>query len=487
MGWSRRQVVAGGAIAAAGSLLLPRLGRAGTEEVDTIVVGAGLSGLYAAMVLGDGGASTLVLDGAPKAGGRCQTAYRWDPRIELGGVQIGQLYARVRYAAGRLGIPLGEGAHINAPYAFVLDGKLVAAGDWEKSPLNRTTGDERAVAPHALRYFYIEGRNPLRLLDEWRQPAAAQYDLSVAQWLDKQGASPEARRLISEAHGGDPLESMGLLRMFQEAAYGAMARSAAAMQQQGHQDIYERSATTSLHVEGGVTRLVNAMVAHLGDRVRLGHEVVSVEMDGNGCQVRCANGARLRSRTVVMAVPFSALRDVRIDPPLQGVQAEAVRQMPYGNQSQVWLRVKAPYWEADGIEASMFTDGPFSLIRQQIEYDGKRELISALSFGRKSVAVDALSPADRGRLAISTIEQVRPSTRGKLEFIGAQSWAQVPLIRGCSHSHVPGRGLAWAQEMASAHGRMHFAGEHLRRMEVGMEAAMESGEIAALAVMEQLA
>jgi monoamine oxidase len=228
------------------------------------------------------------------------------------------------------------------------------------------------------------------------------------------------------------------------------------------------------------------MAGFLGDRVRLGHRVVSVEMDERGCDVRCANGARFRGKTVIFAVPFSVLRDIRINPSLEGAQADAVRRMPYGNQSQVWLRVKAPYWEDDGIEASMFTDGPFTLIRQQIEYDGKRELMSCLAFGSKSVSVDALPPEDRGRLAISLIEKVRPSTRGKLEFIGAQSWAENPHERGCSHSFVPGHGFEWAMKMTRPHHRAHFAGEHLRRMEVGMEAAMETAEIAALGAMEQL-
>ena len=124
----------------------------------------------------------------------------------------------------------------------------------------------------------------------------------------------------------------------------------------------------------------------------------------------------------------------------------------------------------------------FTLIRQQIEPDGKRELISALAFGTKSRALDRLSPADRGRMAIDLIEKVRPSTRGKLEFIGAHSWAMTPNIGGCSYSLKPHAGCEWNRTMSKPFGRLHFAGEHTRRLEVGMEAAMESGERAALEI-----
>ncbi|MCC7199563.1 MAG: NAD(P)-binding protein, partial [Gammaproteobacteria bacterium] len=208
---SRRQLILGGVAVTAGSLLGPRRAAAAGEEVDTIVIGSGLAGLYAAMVLGDGGASALVLEGAGKVGGRCQTAYDWDPRIELGGVQIGQMYARVRYIAGRLGIELGEGAHINAPYSFVLDKQLIAAGKWESSPLNKLSSAERKIPPHALRSHYVEAMNPFEALDDWLKPSAAQYDVTLAQWLDQKGASPVAKQLIRATQGGEDSTKLGLL------------------------------------------------------------------------------------------------------------------------------------------------------------------------------------------------------------------------------------------------------------------------------------
>ncbi len=40
--------------------------------------------------------------------------------------------------------------------------------------------------------------------------------------------------------------------------------------------------------------------------------------------------------------------------------------------------------------------------------------------------------------------------------------------------------------MGTTHDNLHFAGEHLRTMEVGIEAAVESGERAAREIAEQL-
>jgi monoamine oxidase len=467
----RRFLAAAGATAAA----IGTAARAADRPVDVAIVGAGLAGLNAAMILADLGAKIVVLEAADRPGGRCLTQRGWFRQPDLGGAQVGRDYARVLDVAARLGVESGPGSHVNAPYSFVLGGELVPAAKWPGSPLNRLVGAERAIAPHALMSHYVEQRTPFNSADAWLEPEAAGYDVSLAEWLTRQGASAEARRILAESQAM-PLERLAVLRMLQEATRARIALAQVAGTAASGKDAYERVGPSSLHVVGGTSRLVEAMAASLGESLLYGKRVDAIEVDGAGCALRCGDGSRVRARYAIAAVPFSVLRRVAISPGLRGAQAEAVEQMPYGTQSQVWLRVKAPYWEKDGIEASMWTDGAFTLIRQQIEPDGARELVSVLAFNDKARRIDAMAEAERGRFAIAEIERIRPSTRGLLEFVGAHSWELAPHARGCSYQFVPGRVLAWQQAMARPHGRLHFAGEHLRRLEIGMEAAMESGE-----------
>lgn len=482
---ARRELLALGGGALSYFSLAGKL-HASTDEVDVAIVGAGLSGLYAAMLLREFGASVVVLEAADRVGGRCRTADDWLHTPDLGASQIGASYARINDMCRRLNIRQAPGAHINAPYTPVLGDRLIAAETWADSEFNLTVGAEREILPHTLFSYYIGQRTPFDDLNAWRSPAAAEFDISIAAWLDRQGASPEAVRMMHEASGRSPLNKRSVLRMLQEATRAKIEQKKISAEQKRKLDHYEIASLISSHIVGGTARLTDAMAAELGDSVRLGSQVTAIEQGSKNCVLRLANDKNVKADFVLSTLPFSAQRRIAYDPPLNGIQAEAVTSMPYNNQSQIWFEVNSPYWEDDGLGASMWTDGPLQYVRQQIEPDGSRVLMSAIASSKKAERLDAMPPKERGEFALNEIERIRPSTRGKLEVIGVHSWTQGTGANGCSFELPVGRVIEWANNMGKPHGRVHFAGEHLRKVELGMEAAMESGEHAVIEIAERL-
>ena len=66
------------------------------------------------------------------------------------------------------------------------------------------------------------------------------------------------------------------------------------------------------------------------------------------------------------------------------------------------------------------------------------------------------------------------------------SWATDRHSAGDWAVYQPGQVTAFGNHTSTAAGRLHFCGEHTARANRGMEGAMESGERAAIEVLEQL-
>lgn len=479
---TRRTVLKASAAFAAGAIAAPRVRAA--ERSDVIVIGAGFAGLKAAIMLADEGLSVTVLEANNRVGGRAFTADHIHGSPELGANQIGPYYARVRDMADRLDIELGPGANINAPFTFAIGDTLIRKEDWESHSLNKTVGDEREALPSAMQGYYMKKHNPFDGLDDWLEPEAARFDIPLAEWLIEKGISKEGMRLANEGLIAPDVWNVSLLTLLQESTRNRMM-SEGAGDVKG-MDRFEMAALTSAHVVGGTSRLPEAMARSLGDSVLLNKIVSSIDMSGSGVDVSCFDGSRYQSDFVISAIPFGPLRRVTIFPALEGNQSAAVRHMPYANNTQVHMRLKGePYWEQDGMDASLWTDGPLNMVRQPLAYDGSRDRLVALCVGKKGERLDQLPPKERGEFVVREIERLRPSTKGKIEVTGIHSWPQYNFVSGCRHSYGPGQVTRFAHDMIKPHHRMHFAGEHTRRLEIGMESAMESGERAAFEILER--
>ena len=166
----------------------------------------------------------------------------------------------------------------------------------------------------------------------------------------------------------------------------------------------------------------------------------------------------------------------------------AIRTVPVMRITKVVLVPKRPFWKDDGLSPAMWTDSPAGEIRALREAEGHADVTCLMAWGRGFLAdqLDALGPEGASRLVIQEYERLRPAARGQLVARGYKSWQTDRFAGGTWSVWAPGQPQQFLPELARAEGRLHFCGEHTALSNRGMEGAMESGERAALELLETL-
>lgn len=448
------------------------------EVADVIVIGAGLSGLNAALLLEEQGQKVIVLEGRMRAGGRLYTLDDVPGAPEAGGSGIGGGYARLIDRANGLGVKLvpqrsrteasGETTCIH------LRGQTIKAPEWEGHALNPYAGEGRKRLPWMQSFAALGPHNPLPDVADWRSPEQARHDVSVADFLTGKGWTPEQLRMAfatNPSYGTSAYDVSALM-------WWHIGKNAVAMAGQ--------SSGGAMAIAGGNQRLPDAMARAVKSGVRYGKAVVGIRANARGVEAVTADGSRYAAKRLICSLPASALRLLKLDPAPPLAQARGIATLPYNKVVQAHFVPMRKFWEDDGLPASMWTDtlaGRFMALRYGADAS---DVTTCLAFvnGYAADTLDRLSPDDAVAAILADLALARPATKGALRHVKTYSWQRDRFAGGAYACWAPGQIAAFANEIGKTTGMVHFCGEHTAATARGMEGAMESGERAALDILQ---
>lgn len=476
---NRRAVLKAMGIAAAATAV-PGTLRAQNRS-DVLVIGAGLSGLAAALLLEQAGLNVRVIEGRDRVGGRVESVRALPGAPESGGTGFSPGYARLVDAARTHGVELIPVLPMLPYYSkreLFLDGRHVPLEDWPAHPRNPFPDEARATPPWVYLRQLTAAANPLKTADAWLAPENAHLDISFYDWLRQQGVSDDTIRMtfeIEPSHGNTAHDVSALMMLF-SASFVNVQRKLA---KPGESPI--------LTAKGGNQSIPEAMAAALSNEVELGREVVAIHDADDHVEVSCADGKVYKAGHVVCSLPCAVLRRIAISPPLPAAQARAVHTLDSQLVNLVHMAPRDPFWEEEGLSPNMFSDGLVSNLVGEHKGSDPADVTSVTAWirGHKAAYLDQIPEAEARKMVLDDIAQRRPASKGKLEIVAYKSWYRDRFSSGDWAVWQPGQVSTLAPHVAQAHGRLHFCGEHTARLNRGMEGAMESGERVAIEVLEQ--
>jgi monoamine oxidase len=420
------------------------------SDADVIVVGAGLAGLAAAHRLQERGVSSLVLEGSDRVGGRVRTELLDGSPAELGAEWTGPRHTHLRGLVRELGLDLEPARLLGRPVL------------WRDGTGRRVSRfPERGDAVSIARLLWKLGR-VARSVDPaapWRSPGAGALDrISVAGWFARNGTTPGAARVLGALVGmlaSAPVDRVSLLQVLWWVARGGGPLSVL-------------HTTFAWHIKQGSHAVPRLLSDRLGDAVRLDQPVRSIRGTGP-VAVETGSGRTFTCRQVVVTGTLGSPCGITFDPPLPEPLGR-LSELSVGPGTKVAALLPP---EHPTRHRMVLGGGPLGAAWRS----GDR--VTGFAGPERGGASDAELLAD-----LADAFRARPD---ELRHERVVRWSDHPYVPGCDLSFAPGQITRLGPSLAASHGPVHFAGAERSSWPNNMEGAVESGERAAVRVLQQLA
>jgi monoamine oxidase len=477
--------------AAAGPVAPPRLpGR----PWRVAVLGAGIAGMAAALLMRRAGWSVTVLEAEARPGGRCLTLRAGDTVRESGNpaqrVEWGSA-PHLYFNPGPARIPHGHRAVlglcrdlgvaleplVNENRAALLHSD--AAGG-AAVPLRRVAADLRGtvaeLAAKSLTRAALDAPFTEADLDALRAVlrgfGALDADLRYrgarrAGWSVPPGVEPP--------RGLPPLDP----RLLLDPAFWATATFAEGADY----------AATMLQPVGGMDRIAAALHAALGDAVLLDCEVASLRRSGDGATVAWRQGGEAREAAfdrVLCTLPPPLLAELDTD--LSAERRTGLRALRTHPAGKLAFHAARRFWEEDaaiygGISWTTRDATQLWYPSHGFHAPGGGVLVGAYAWDEgPALRFASRPPAERAAAAAADGEALHPGYAREVALPVSVSWPRMPRARGAWTEWTEAQRRNLYAELRAPEGPYHFAGEHLSFLPGWQEGAVLSAWAAAEAM-----
>ena len=449
------------ALFGAATLARPSLAQA-PQKRHILVLGAGMSGLTAALSLLRAGHDVSVIEYQNRVGGRLLSvpigAGQWS---EAGGGHFRANMPYVLHYLRQFSLPL-YGLNDGLP-RYVVQGQRINSASLADWPLPLHPSERNmTVASNLWRYLVLAGFDSDTVLDHrWpADPATLERlgNVTLGAILKEVGAS-DAFLALLDAHAGLETHTAQALGILPDLAYHF-----------GDQNLFR--------VQQGNQRLPQALAQAIGmERIHLASPVRAIDQSGGRIRVTVEGGRDFTGDAVISTIPFSVMDGVQVTPGWSAPKQRMFREMEWEKTVKVILQTRSPQWLKQNIRGwpVLGGDRPWERIIDITgnEPSGRGNVFFYLNGANAQAYLDRPA-ATRAQDFLADFRREEPDFVDEPTFLDHFSWGEQPWIRG-SFAGLPIGGGWMVREWEKPEGRIHFAGDWTSLKSGWVEGAIESG------------
>lgn len=445
-----------------------------SESKQVLILGAGIAGLTAAYELDKAGHNVTVLEARMQSGGRIRTLrepFADGLYVELGAARIPNNHDWTFHYLKHFALEVSPFYPNKLDFVHYCQGKTIRIEDEKKVtlgqyPLEFSAQEQGMLLPEIWHNVFsplLAEIGDASLLD-WPDEAFKKYDqMTVGEFLSSQRIAPNVAKMFGFGHMDFSKDRVSVLEMLRLMAFGIKENQ-------------------KFKIVGGFDKLTNAFAKNLKEKIYYGAKVNRIVQNSSQATIfyqQAGYEQTITSDYVICTIPFSVLRNVKIDPPLSKAKNRAIQEMSYMSASRVFFQTRKRYWLEQGLNGFGLADYPTELWHSTFDIPQQRGILVSYMKGESSKRITAMKESERVNYAQQQINSMLPGLQDYVEGAFSFCWDEDEYTQGAHTFLNPGEVTQLLPHSAYPEGKIHFAGEHTSAWHGWIQGAIESGYRAA--------
>ena len=465
---SRREFIKKASVASLATFIATDLiGCVSRKDIKIAIIGGGIAGLTAAHYLNKSGFKPTIYEAAKRTGGRIMTAtglLAEGITTELGGEFIDSSHKDMLDLCKEFDLKLWD---MEAPeeikrnlikHDFYFDNHRIS----EKTLIE-------AIKPYLAK---IKKDAALVATENYKNPALIALDkLSLEEYLQKIGITGwlyDLLRISYTAEMGlesDVQNCIAFLELFDTNPANGF-------------DIYGES-DERYKVIGGNQQVVDALAKNLEEQIKREYQLESLTEKGMEYKLTFQNGKETLVDFVIMTIPFSVLRDVKMNVDMSPKKEKCIKELSYGTNSKLFLGMNKRIWREQGFSGYVLSN------LMHNGWDSSQMQNSNEGTGGYSIFLGGKMGKNLNNNQIeeylSKLNVIYPNIKDQFNGKkGTFNWCNSPHAKGSYACMTVGQKTAFGGVESEPINSILFAGEHCSKNSQGyMNGGAETGRKAA--------